>query len=52
MAGQVVVPRNLRSMFALVAQSGGELASGGACKAYRRGLRVLCGPCDDMASSY
>lgn len=39
----MVVPQNLRSVFALAAQSSGELANGGACAAYRCGLRVLCG---------
>lgn len=39
-AGRVVVPRNRRGVFALAARSGGELASGGACGAYRHALRA------------
>ena len=40
-AGQVVVLQNLCSVFALAAWSSRELASGGACEVFRRGLRVL-----------
>ena len=40
-AGWVVVLQNLCSMFTLAVQSSRELASGGACRAYQCGLKVL-----------